>query len=268
MSRVTARGRGRRGRERSGPSPAAVAVLALLTVAVAAGALTLRWWMSPGVDLEPWRQGPPLRPWLVWLKQESRWHGEGLSRRIRHDYVPLDGISLELQTAVLVAEDIDFFGHGPVDVRAVGEAVRDWWRGGRLRGASTLSQQLAKNLFLGSERSFGRKLREARLAWWLEHELGKKRVFELYLNVVAFAPGVLGAEAAARHYYGVGADGLDAPQAAGMAAALPAPGLDNPRTDSPRWRARRDVVLRRMGRVDWLRRKLADVNGVPKEPPA
>jgi monofunctional biosynthetic peptidoglycan transglycosylase len=248
----------KRGVKRSGPSLRARIVLAFLTVAIAVGALALRWWMDPGVDLEPYRSGPPLRPWVAWLKQENRWRDEGLTREVRHVYVPLERISLDLQTAVLVAEDLDFFGHGPVDIAAVREAVREWWRGGRLRGASTLSQQLAKNLFLDSERSFGRKLREARLAWWLEHELGKRRVFELYLNVVVFAPGVLGAEA--MHYYGVPAAELLPEQAAGMAAALPAPGVHNPRTDSSRWRLRRDIVLRRMTRVSWLRQKLLELN--------
>ena len=234
-------------------------MLVLLALAIAVGAWMLRWWMDPGVNLEPWRAGPPLRPWTAWLKQENRWRAEGLSREIRHTYVPLEQISLDLQTAVLVAEDLDFFGHGPVDLSAVNEAVRDWWRGGRLRGASTLSQQLAKNLFLDNERSFDRKLREARLAWWLEHELGKRRVFELYLNVVVFAPGVLGAEAAARHYYGLPAAQVTLEEAAGIAAALPAPGVDNPRTDSERWKLRRDIVLRRMQRVGWLRQKLAEL---------
>jgi monofunctional biosynthetic peptidoglycan transglycosylase len=228
-------------------------------LALAVGAFTLRWWMAPGVSLTIYREGPLLRPWTAWLVQERVWRAEGLSRQVRHTYVPLERISLELQTGVLVSEDLDFFGHGPVDLSAVHEAVRDWWRGGRLRGASTLSQQLAKNLFLDGERSFDRKVREARLAWWLEHELGKRRVFELYLNVVVFAPGVLGAEAAAQHFYGVPAAALSPEQAAGMAAALPAPGLDNPRTDSARWRLRRDIVLRRMQRVPWLRQKLLDL---------
>ncbi|HET9298373.1 MAG TPA: biosynthetic peptidoglycan transglycosylase [Candidatus Polarisedimenticolaceae bacterium] len=234
-------------------------LLALGTVLLAVGALLLHWWMDPGVALDVYRAGPVLRPWTAWLQQERRWKAEGLSRAVQHTYVPLGKIGLELQTAVLVAEDLDFFGHGPVDLSAVHEAVREYWRGGRLRGASTLSQQLAKNLFLDDERSFDRKLREARLAWWLEHELGKRRVFELYLNVVVFAPGVLGAEAAARHYYGEPAALLTPEQAAGMAAALPSPGVDNPRTDSARWRQRRDVVLRRMQRVPWLRQTLLDL---------
>ena len=245
--------------KRSGASMRARIVLALGAVALAVGAFGLRWWVDPGVELGPYRAGPLLRPWTAWLRQESRWRAEGLSRRVRHTYVPLAEISLELQTAVLVSEDLDFFGHGPVDIAAVHDAVREWWRGGRLRGASTLSQQLAKNLFLGDERSLERKMQEARLAWWLEHELGKRRVFELYLNVVVFAPGVLGAEAAAEHYYGVTAAALLPEQAAGMAAALPAPGVDNPRTNSPRWQQRRDIVLRRMQRVPWLRQKLQDL---------
>ena len=234
-------------------------LLALGTVLLAVGALLLHWWMDPGVALEVYRAGPLLRPWSAWLQQERRWKAEGLSREVQHTYVPLERIGLDLQTAVLVAEDLDFFGHGPVDLSAVHEAVRDYWRGGRLRGASTLSQQLAKNLFLEDDRTLERKLREARLAWWLEHELGKRRVFELYLNVVVFAPGVLGAEAAARHYYDEAATTLTPEQAAGMAAALPSPGVDNPRTDSARWRQRRDIVLRRMQRVPWLRQKLADL---------
>jgi len=234
-------------------------LLALGTVLLAVGALLLHWWMDPGVALDTYRGGPLLRPWSAWLQQERRWKAEGLTRKVEHRYLPLAAIGLDLQTAVLVAEDLDFFGHGPVDLSAVHEAVREYWRGGRLRGASTLSQQLAKNLFLDDARSFDRKLREARLAWWLEHELGKRRVFELYLNVVVFAPGVLGAEAAARHYYGVSARELTPEQAAGMAAALPAPGVDNPRTDSARWQQRRDIVLRRMQRVSWLRQKLVDL---------
>ena len=236
-------------------------MLVPLVAALAAVSWALSWWMHPEVDLEPWRAGPPLRPWATWLRQERLWHGEGLSRRVDHVYVPLEEISLELQLAVLVNEDLDFFGHGPVDFGAVKEAVTEWWRGGPLRGASTISQQTAKNLFLSGERSFRRKFHELRLAWWLERELGKRRVLELYLNVAGFGPGVMGAEAASRRYFDVGAGALTAEQAAGLAAALPAPSLDNPRTESARWVRRRDVIVQRMTRVDWLRQKLIVVNG-------
>jgi monofunctional biosynthetic peptidoglycan transglycosylase len=240
--------------------------LAVGVVLIAAGTFGA-WWMEPGVDFDPWRSGAPPTTWATWVRQDELWRTQGLARVIEHRYVPLRDISLDLQLAVLVQEDIDFFGHGPVDLTAVHEAVRQWWRrGGRLRGASTISQQLAKNLFLSTERSWRRKLDEARLAWWLEHELGKKRVFELYLNVVVFGPGVMGAEAAGQRYFRVAASGLGPEQAASLAAALPAPGIDNPSTASERWAMRREVVLKRLPRVGWLRTKLERVNGVGVEP--
>jgi membrane peptidoglycan carboxypeptidase len=123
----------------------------------------------------------------------------------------------------------------------------------RLRGASTISQQLAKNLFLSPRRTVWRKIREAHLAWWLERRLGKRRILELYLNVVEFGPGLFGAEAASQHYFGVASGDLTVEQAASLAAAIPSPGRDNPTTDTRRWRFRRDVILRRMGRATWLK---------------
>jgi monofunctional biosynthetic peptidoglycan transglycosylase len=179
---------------------------------------------------------------------------------VEHRYVPLGAISTELQLAVLVGEDIDYFGHGPLDLDAIVEAIETRKPGARLRGASTITQQLAKNLFLSPERTLWRKLREARLAWWMERRLGKRRILELYLNVVEFGPGLFGAEAASRHYFGVGASALDAEQAAGLAAAIPSPGRDNPATDSRRWRFRRSLILRRMGNAEWLKSLLARLN--------
>ena len=215
------------------------------------------WLLSPGEDLSLWREGPPPHPWATWQRQEERWREEGSRRQVEHSYVPLVAISVELQLAVLVGEDIDFFGHGPVDLDAIVEAVETRKPGGRLRGASTITQQLAKNLFLSGERTVWRKLREARLAWWMERRLGKRRILELYLNVVEFGPGILGAEAASRHYFGVPARDLDAGQAAGLAAAIPSPGRDSPSTASRRWQFRRSTILRRTGRADWLRHHLA-----------
>ncbi len=102
-----------------------------------------------------------------------------------------------------------------------------------------------------------RKLKEARLAFWLDRQLGKRRVLELYLNVVEFGPGIYGAEAAARHYYGCSAETLDAAAAAGLAAAIPAPAADNPLTRSPRWQRRTRVIAGRMTRATWLWQRLA-----------
>jgi monofunctional biosynthetic peptidoglycan transglycosylase len=215
------------------------------------------WWSRPGMDLEPWGQGPlPLR-WASWERQEELWLRQGLHRHPEHAYLPLADISEELVLAVLVGEDIGYFGHGAVDPRAVWEVLKEWREQGRLRGASTISQQVAKMLFLSGERSLSRKLQEARLAFWLERKLGKRRVLEIYLNVVEFGPGLFGAEAAAQHYFETSARTLSASQAAAVAAAIPAPGRDNPDTGTSRWEFRRDTIARRLQRVAWLRKILA-----------
>jgi monofunctional biosynthetic peptidoglycan transglycosylase len=226
-------------------------VLGLLALGAASGFGI--WWASPGIDFEPWRQGPlPLR-WASWERQEEVWRRQGLQRHPEHAYLPIEEISPELALAVLVGEDISYFAHGAVDPRAVWEVLKEWWEEGRLRGASTISQQVAKVLFFSGERSLGRKLREARTAYWLERRLGKRRVLEIYLNAVEFGPGLFGAEAAARHYFGSSARGLSPAQAAAIAAAIPAPGRDNPDTATSKWEFRRDTIARRLTRVGWLR---------------
>ena len=228
----------------------------------AAGALA--WWLVPDEDLAAWRAGPPPHLWAAALRQEARWRDEGVRRRVETAYVPLSALPIDLQLATLVSEDIDFFGHGPIDVDAVWEALQERSRpGARLRGASTISQQLAKALFLSGERTLWRKLREARLAWWLERRLGKRRILELYLNVVEFGPGLYGAEVAARHYYGISAADLDAPQASGLVAAIPSPGRDNPTTVSRRWQLRKATIMRRAARAEWLRERLLAFRGAP-----
>ena len=235
------------------------AAVVLLSAAGAA------WWMSPGEDLAAWRQGPPPHPWAALQRQEARWRQERVHRHVENRYVPLPAISTDLQLALLVGEDINYFGHGPVDFDAVWEAIREGARpGGRFRGASTISQQLAKTLFLSSERSLWRKAKEARLAWWMERRLGKRRILELYLNVVEFGPGLLGVEAAARHYYGVPAEEVGPDRAAGLAAAIPAPGRDNPATDTARWRFRQATILRRMAHAHWLRDQLTSLGARPR----
>ena len=228
-----------------------------LAVLLLAAGLATAWWLTEPAGLDRLRQGPPPPSWAALERQRSAWRAEGLQRDVRPRYVPLAEIAVELQLAVLVGEDIDFFGHGAVDPTAIREALAEWRRGRRLRGASTLSQQLAKNLYLSGERSAWRKVEELRLAWWLERRLGKRRILELYLNVIEFGPGLFGVESAARHYWGAGAGELEAEQAAGLAAAIPAPGRDNPATATRRWKFRQDTILARMSEAGWLRRKLA-----------
>ena len=133
-------------------------------------------------------------------------------------------ISPALTRAVLVAEDAAFWQHEGVDYDELQKSIEtDWARGQLMRGASTITQQLAKNLFLSGERSYIRKGQEALITLMLEAVLDKRRILELYLNVVEWGVGVFGAEAASRHYYGTSAAALGPEQAARLAAMLPRP---------------------------------------------
>jgi monofunctional biosynthetic peptidoglycan transglycosylase len=169
----------------------------------------------------------------------SRYHPEGTAfmeqrleslratrpnARLEHTWVPYDRISVHLKRAVVVAEDARFVAHDGFDWEAIQEAMAKNQREGRVvAGASTITQQLAKNLFLSGERSWLRKGQEAIITWMLENTMTKRRILELYLNVAEWGDGVFGAEAAARHHFGVSAAALDAGQAAWLAAILPSP---------------------------------------------
>jgi monofunctional biosynthetic peptidoglycan transglycosylase len=143
---------------------------------------------------------------------------------LRHRWVDYDRISAQLKRAVVAAEDARFVGHEGFDWEAIQKAIeRNERRGRVVAGASTISQQLAKNLFLSGERSWLRKGQEAAITWMLEAALSKRRILELYLNFAEWGEGVFGAEAAARHHFGVSAAALDAQQAAWLAAVLPSP---------------------------------------------
>ena len=143
---------------------------------------------------------------------------------LRHQWVAGERISPHLKRAVIAAEDAKFVGHEGFDWEAIQKAIEKNERRGRVvAGASTISQQLAKNLFLSGERSWVRKAQEAAITWMLEAALSKRRILELYLNVAEWGEGVFGAEAAARHHFGVPAAALSAQQAAWLAAILPSP---------------------------------------------
>ena len=144
--------------------------------------------------------------------------------RERYRFVPLSEISPDLQHAVIAAEDARFYQHHGFDWHAMEIAAEDDMDGGRrLRGGSTITQQLVKNLFFGTERSILRKGAEFTLVPVAELVLGKRRILELYLNVVEWGPGIYGAEAASRYFYGTDARNVRREQAARMAAILPAP---------------------------------------------
>jgi monofunctional biosynthetic peptidoglycan transglycosylase len=165
----------------------------------------------------------------------------------RYTFVPLQEISPELQHAVIAAEDARFYQHHGFDWHAIQIAAEDDLEGGRTRGGSTLTQQLVKNIFFGTSRSFLRKGAEATLVPVAEFALGKQRILELYLNVVEWGPGVYGAEAASRYYYRTSARSLDRQQASRLAAILPSPLKRRP----DRMNHYSELILERMRQMGW-----------------
>ncbi len=168
--------------------------------------------------------------------------------RLEHDWVSLDRIAPSLALAVVCAEDQHFPNHHGFDLVAIRKALDHNQRSERLRGASTISQQTAKNVFLWPARSWLRKGLETYFTLWLELLWSKRRILEVYLNVVEFGDGIYGAEAAARHFFGRSAAALTREQAAALAAALPQPRAVNPASPGPLLRSRQAWVLNQMRR--------------------
>jgi monofunctional biosynthetic peptidoglycan transglycosylase len=175
-------------------------------------------------------------PRLGWLRAKNptltsfqkyrmkEWREQGKNKTLKSYWSELSRISPSLQQAVVIAEDDKFWQHHGFDMEAMREAMRKNWEKKTLRfGGSSISQQLVKNLFLSPARSPIRKLREAILTWRLEKALSKKRILELYLNVVEWGDAIFGAEAAAGYYYGKTAAALSPREAARLAAILPMP---------------------------------------------
>lgn len=166
----------------------------------------------------------------------------------RRAWVPLARISPHLQRAVIVSEDARFYTHDGFDWRGIREAaVRNLESGGIEAGGSTITQQLAKNLYLSSDRTWTRKLHEALIVVALEHRLSKPRILELYLNVVEWGDGVYGAEAAAQHHFGKPAGDLTPEEAALLAAILPSPRRYDPLVVTAYLAGRQREILARMG---------------------
>lgn len=177
----------------------------------------------------------------------------GKKARRRQHWVALSGISKHAVAAVLISEDASFYVHEGVDSAEMRNALEEAWKKGRLgRGASTISQQLAKNLWLSTDRSLLRKAKELVLTRRLEDALTKKRILTLYLNVVEWGQGVYGIEAGAREHFGVSASQLTVAQGAILAAMLPAPRKRSPSSGSRAlWR-----------RAHWIVDQLASVNRI------
>jgi monofunctional biosynthetic peptidoglycan transglycosylase len=195
------------------------------------------------------RAWPKTTAFMERRREDLRRHGE--STNLEWTPVPLARISPPLRRAVVIAEDARFWSHDGVDWDAVREAAERDWKDRELgRGASTITQQLAKNLYLSSSRSPWRKLREWAIARRLEKTLPKKRILELYLNVIELGRRTYGVEAASRRYFGKTAADLGPVDAATLAAIIPSPRIYDPVRHPRRVELRARRILRRMGSAD------------------
>jgi monofunctional biosynthetic peptidoglycan transglycosylase len=176
---------------------------------------------------------------------------DGRTLRHVHRWMPYSRISRNLKQAVLVAEDSRFWDHEGVDFEELRKSIEiNMERGAAVRGASTITQQLAKNLYLSPSRDPLRKLRELIIARRMEAALPKARILEIYLNVIEWGDGIWGADAAARTYFGVPASALGREQAALLAGAIVNPRLLNPARPTQRLLRRQRLILGRMGGVE------------------
>jgi monofunctional biosynthetic peptidoglycan transglycosylase len=207
------------------------------------------WWSLPSVDALA-KKNPETTAFIELRKQQAKESGE--SFRLRWKWRRLPRISRYLQHAVVAAEDAKFWQHEGVDWDAIEDAAEEAWETKSMaRGGSTITQQLAKNLYLSPSKNPVRKLREFFIARRLEEALDKKRILELYLNVAEWGPGVFGAEAAARKWYRRSAAELTPSQAARLAVALPNPFKRHPKKKAA-WldrKARRLVRSMRRSRL-------------------
>ncbi|GAC1432012.1 MAG: monofunctional biosynthetic peptidoglycan transglycosylase [Burkholderiaceae bacterium] len=184
-------------------------------------------------------------------QQESALREKSPAARLQYNWVPYNRISGNLKRAIIASEDSHFSEHEGVDWNALQKAYEKNNRSGRaVAGGSTITQQLAKNLFLTGQRSYFRKVQELVITYMLEFFMDKERIFEIYLNVVEWGNGVFGAEAAARHYFSIPAANLGASQAAKLAVMLPNPRFYDKNRGSAYLGRRTSQILRRMGSAE------------------
>ena len=180
-------------------------------------------------------------------QREAEAKSKGHKARRTHIWVRYDAISSRLKSAVLIGEDDAFFQHEGYDLGQIKESfIRDWEEKRFARGGSTITQQLAKNLYLNTSKDPFRKLRELIIARRLEDELSKRRIFEIYLNVIEWGDGIYGAEAAARNYFGKSAADLNTREAVLLAAMIPNPRGMSPTRVTRRLQNRVQIILSRL----------------------
>lgn len=230
-----------------------------------------RRWLKPWREIRWWRRGlrvlwmsvvglwlfsmlqvllgmvfnPPLTPLMAQRFFQQLFDSER-PVTFQRDYVSINEISPNLITAVVYSEDGLFMYHHGFDVKQMKMAYRENQRGRRMRGGSTISQQTAKNAFLPHSRTMLRKACEAYYTLWIEKLWGKKRIMEVYLNVIEFGDGIYGAEAASQHYFGHSAATLSRQEAAQLAATLPSPLKRNPGHQTPFFKQQVGTIKHRM----------------------
>jgi monofunctional biosynthetic peptidoglycan transglycosylase len=242
--------------------------LARLTLAVLAALVALGVYVGAGLpsrsDVRALATTNP-GPTALMRQREQEAQGRHRGMRAYQSWVPLTAVSRHLIHAVLASEDQRFFGHAGVDWEAVQRSIeKDVERRRFARGGSTITQQLAKNLYFGTIKTPTRKLRELVVARWLEEDLSKTRILTLYLNVIEWGDGIYGCEAAALHWYGKPASALSATEAAALAAMIPNPRRVNLRVGTVRLERATRRVLWLMAQAGYLGR---DVAGLGAEPP-
>ncbi len=221
----------------------AVLLVPATCLAVVGSWLALAWATLPSVSglADSW---PDTTAYMHIRMAEAARRGQEL--RLSYRPVPLSQVPTALRRTVLVSEDAAFYDHSGFDWYELRAALEKAWREREPpRGASTITQQLARNLYLSPRRSLSRKVREALITRRLERKLSKNRILELYLSVIELGPGIFGMDAAARHYFGIPVSGVSATQAAMLAATIPAPLRDNPATDTRRFRWRTRLIAQR-----------------------
>lgn len=210
------------------------------------------------------KQNPKITAFMEYRMEE--WRDKGKKIKIRQKWVPLSRVSPYVTKAIIIAEDDKFWSHEGFDFEAMQKAIEKDLKKKKFKaGGSTISQQLAKNLYLSPSKNPVRKIKEAILTWRIENSLSKRRIIELYVNVVEWGEGIFGIEAAAQRYFGKSAASLSAYEAARLAAVLPNPRRMNAAGDSRYVRKRADLIYRIMAKRGFVIPEYDEVMSQPDD---
>ncbi|NWG01908.1 MAG: monofunctional biosynthetic peptidoglycan transglycosylase [Syntrophaceae bacterium] len=240
------------------------AKFALIFILIALVSLLYLLWMP---DLSKLRKENPKKTALMEYREKAL-KEKRRPYRVNQIWVPLSRISPYLIKAVLIAEDDKFWKHEGFDYEAIQKAIEEDIKAKKFKlGGSTITQQLARNLYLSPEKSLIRKISEAVITWRMEQVLSKKRILELYLNMVEWGDGIFGVEAASRHYYGKPSSELNPEEAARLAAVLPNPRKYNPIGDQRYVIHRSNIIYRIMIQRGIVIPEYKEVTENAKSPP-